>query len=103
VSPCSEERSALLGLGRRVEPTQPPQVTNRRVQRILNVAAKYGWSITPSTVVPGCYRLNPPSVAPEYDDGFTVFTGPNHSASVMRDRDWTEIPQRDAMALIASR
>lgn len=75
---------------------------NRRVDKILGVARKYGYVVTASEHVENCWTIRP-----QRDLGYsiTVYGGPNHTASVMADlpgsKDWEPITQRHATSLLA--
>jgi hypothetical protein len=73
-----------------------------RAQRILDVATKYGWQITPSKAVDDCWTVHPAGTESWHDQGFTVYAGPNGSATVMRQSTWEPVSQRDTMSAIAS-
>lgn len=73
---------------------------NRRVDALLRCAERHGLQVTASEHVENCW-----TVRGNNSHSVTIYGGPNHSASVMGDlpgqRDWIEISQRRAMAVMA--
>lgn len=78
-----------------------PLTRNTRVDRLLEIARKYGHTVDPSSVAADCWVIR---AVPDHGVTLTVYAADNHSARVYLDapwdRDWMLITQKRAVHLL---
>jgi hypothetical protein len=72
---------------------------NRRVQKLLDVAAKHGWTVEHPTPELATWLVYPRNVVS--DDGFVIYGLSNDSAKVLHAASYKPVTQKDALAHMA--